>query len=191
TFTGWDTNFINITTNLIITAQYTQQQQTTQNSNNNNPQSTPFPKQTTPTTPTSPNTNLPGPSIPNNKGTNDTTNSASLTERIEEPLVTWVLLNLALSIAGILFAILTITAVMLQKKTETNKTQKNTTQPNNQNKTVWLTLTTALSIAIFLLTQNMHGNMTMTDNWTILNAIILTVQIITIALTFKSKKPQK
>jgi len=121
---------------------------------------------------------------------------------IEVP--TWALVNLGLSIIGIILAIIALVWILLQQKQkQTNqeqqnnsKTQKTTKQNNNQDKEkkqqrIGLFIAFAVAIAgfiVFLLTEDMSNKMTMIDKWTIVNVALFIVEIIAIALIIKQNK---
>ncbi|MCL2476176.1 InlB B-repeat-containing protein, partial [Candidatus Bathycorpusculum sp.] len=183
-FTGWDTSFINVTSNLVVTAQYTQITQT--NGSSSSSSSSRSSSSSSSSSRSSSNTDMPNDDVEYS----DTKNS-SLPVDIEEPLVMWAFVNLALSIAGIILLLIAVIGVLLKQKSENSKTKQNVAGHGNSHSTVWLVVMLALSVAgivVFLLTQNLQGSMVMTDNWTIVNAIIFVVEIIPIALIFKSKK---
>ena len=157
------------------------------------------------TTPPPPTTTTPPPTTPPPSSNNTA-----------EPVQMWALVNLVLSIAGLILAIAIGICVLLQHK----KKQKKTTQPNNnesqpnnnesqpnnnesqpnnkenqkqksQHRNLWLAVALALGIAgiiVFLLTEDMSRTMTLVDGWTIVNVIIFAVQIIAIAFVFKHQK---
>jgi uncharacterized repeat protein (TIGR02543 family) len=143
------------------------------------------------TTPPPPTTTTPPPTTPPPSSNNTA-----------EPVQMWALVNLVLSIAGLILAIAIGICVLLQHK----KKQKKTTQPNNnesqpnnkenqkqksQHRNLWLAVALAMGIAgiiVFLLTEDMSRTMTLVDGWTIVNVIIFAVQIIAIAFVFKHQK---
>ena len=183
-FVGWDVSFINVTSNLVVTAQYTQI--TTNNGSSSSSSSNSSSSSSSSSNSSSSNDNLPSDAVEYRD-----TETSIISDNVKEPLVTWAFVNLALSIAGILLVILVAIGVMLQQKSENNKTKQNVAGQGKQHNALWLVVMIALSgagIVLFLLTQNMQSNMVVTDNWTIVNAIIFTIELIPIALIFKSKK---
>jgi H+/gluconate symporter-like permease len=111
--------------------------------------------------------------------------------------------------------VITIRALLLKNKKDSNKeendkkyTQKNINTNNNntnkykedddtekftQRRTLWLIATIVLAIVgivVFYFTENMKLPMRMVDNWTIVNAIILIVELIAVFLVFKQTKTE-
>jgi uncharacterized repeat protein (TIGR02543 family) len=193
TFTGWSpSTFTNITSDLTVTARYTQNNGGGGNnggsggnggnnggSQTNKPTNTPLPSTTPP---------LPS-----------TTPDASKSK--EETIQTWALVNLILSIAGLILAIAIGIYTLLQHKKKQKQTQTNNTQTQtdntetqkqkSQHRNLWLAVTLAMGIAgisAFLLTEDLSRTMTLVDKWTIVNVIIFAAQIIAIVFTFKRKK---
>jgi len=128
----------------------------------------------------------------------------------QDPVPVWALLNLVLSVAGLILAILVLVCVLLQhrqKKKKGDSQQKNAKGQQNminqnnrygadngqqkQRRKMWLFVTFALAIAgivVFLLTENMRYKMALVDKWTIVNLIIFVVELIAIVLIFKRNK---
>jgi H+/gluconate symporter-like permease len=90
-----------------------------------------------------------------------------------------------------------------QKKQEQQNQQKNTKnqyttndktaaeKKQKQHRLFWLLLSVIMGvvgIVVFFLTEDMSRSMAMVDKWTIVNAIILAVEIIAIVFTFKHNK---
>jgi len=131
------------------------------------------------------------------------------------PVSAWALVNLILSIIGIISAVIVTIAVLLQRKQKqktlpeqeqkkdskgqyaAKQNQKDTKNTNNTEKTekkqskhrlFWLLISAILSIAgiiVFILTEDVTLPMVLVDKWTIVNAIILLAELIAIALTFR------
>jgi uncharacterized repeat protein (TIGR02543 family) len=132
---------------------------------------------------------------------------------ISEPqtVQTWALVNLILSVVGLILAIIVLICVLLKKKQKQKKEQDEQTAPKNQNsaehkedkptddektkkqkqhQTLWI-LSFILGIAgiiVFLLTENTSLPMALVDQWTIVNAIIFIVELIAIALLIFNRK---
>jgi uncharacterized membrane protein len=120
----------------------------------------------------------------------------------------WALVNLVLSITGVVIAIVvTVRALLLKKKDDTpkdktsaqknvntnaaNKHENDNTEKFTQHKTLGLITTIALAIIgviVFLITEDTNLPMHMVDKWNIINLIILIIELITITFTFKHKK---
>jgi uncharacterized repeat protein (TIGR02543 family) len=187
TFAGWNpANFTNITTtDLTVTAEYTQNNNKDNNnsdgSGNNNgnnsgsqinpPATTPPPSTTTtPSTATSPPSTTP----PLSSGDS------------EESLQSWALVNLVLSVAGLILTIGSGVWVLLQHKQNQKKAHTNDDdmeayiKQNGRQRNVWLEAAFALGIAgvvVFLFTEDLSRTMTLVDNWTMVNAFIFAVQL--------------
>jgi H+/gluconate symporter-like permease len=127
----------------------------------------------------------------------------------------WALVNLILSIVGVILAIILTLYVLLQrnqkqkkqqaqeqikanqKQNRANQNQKNTNNPEDQTeeqkkkkqrRLFWFLLSVIMGIAgiiVFILTEDMSRPMALVDNWTIVNVIIFIVELIAIVLTFK------
>ncbi|MCL2135657.1 MAG: InlB B-repeat-containing protein, partial [Candidatus Bathyarchaeota archaeon] len=112
-------------------------------------------------------------------------------------LQTWALVNLILSVAGIVFAVLILIVVLVMRKKKNEQNNKpaaknqSDTKYVSQYSAIWLCVTIVLGILgiiVFLLTEDMNLTMALVDNWSIVNAIIFIVEIIAIVLIFKRKK---
>ncbi len=206
TFTGWlPTPSTTVTTNITYTAQWKQEQTTT-------PPPTPTPSATPPTPSATPPTPTPSPSAaPSTPTPPVSTVTPTLTPTPttsppgtgDSPQILSVV-NLVLSIAGIVLAVVVAMYVVLFKKKEaktnsnynsSSQNRKNKNDKDNgkitQYRTTWLITAIVLAVAgivVFLLTEDMSRTMAITDKWTIINATIFIAEIITITLTFKHKK---
>jgi uncharacterized repeat protein (TIGR02543 family) len=131
---------------------------------------------------------------------------------IEEPVLTWALLNLILGVIGVILVVVLVVFVLMwrnkRQKTEQKRSvgsegnkgqqyavKQGTTSAENQKQKQHRTLLflTAVilgivGIVVFFLTEDMSRVMGWVDKWTIVNAIIFIVEIIAIVFTFKSKK---
>jgi heme/copper-type cytochrome/quinol oxidase subunit 2 len=165
------------------------------------PTSTPTPTPTTPLPTLSP---TPSPTISPPGGNVD-----------EKPV--WALVNLIVSVVGVVLAVVLALYVLLQrnqeqkkqqaqdqikhnqKQTRTNQNQKTTTnsedhteeqKKHKQRRLFWFLLSVILGvegIVVFLLTEDMSRPMALVDSWTIVNVIIFVVELIAIVFTFKHK----
>ncbi|MCL2134036.1 MAG: InlB B-repeat-containing protein [Candidatus Bathyarchaeota archaeon] len=203
TFSGWDTAFNNVVSDLIVTAQYTKNgdsgtESGGEDENNGGTTSQPPTTTTKPSTSQPPTTTTPPPST-------TPPNSPTPSDNDDESLPMWALLNLIISVIGIILVIIVFICVLLQHKQKQNKTQIEQKNPKNpyttetkqnqktqkQRVNIWLLTSFALSIAgiiLFFLTENTNLTMTLVDKWTIINAIIFIIELITITLAFKHKK---
>jgi len=114
-------------------------------------------------------------------------------------LYVWALLNLIMSLVGVALGIITgVRAILINKKeleeSETEEVLENEEyerQEYTKRRFRWLALTFIMAIAgviLFILTEDMRLPMVLVDKWTILNAIILAVEIV--AVVFSSKRKQ-
>jgi uncharacterized repeat protein (TIGR02543 family) len=196
TFTGWTpTPTPTVTEDATYVAQW--EQAKTDNNNNSGSGTSPTkpPTNKIPPTPTPPNYTSPNPTPP------DTTTPP--------PLQVWAIVNLMLSIVGLIFAIFVVLYVLLQKRQKRQKQQQKTAKSQNtatvhsrneqndeqqqrkQHRKLWLITAVIMGIAgviVFILTEDMNNPMVLIDRWTIVNAIIFIVEIMAIIFTFKRKK---
>jgi undecaprenyl pyrophosphate phosphatase UppP len=113
----------------------------------------------------------------------------------------WALVNLVLSVVGVILVVLLTVCVLLQKKKKKEKVVQEKivkgsyveecTEEQKKRLTLWLLVSVALGIAgviVFLLTEDLSRTMALVDRWTIVNAVILAVEIIAIALHKKTQK---
>ena len=200
TFTGWSpSTFNNIVSDLTVKAQYTLNDNSGNNSDsggNNGGGSSNKPQ--TPTSPPEPTTPPPTESPPNNGG--------------DEELAVWALMNLILSVMGLIIAIIVVVLALLlnnraddkESKQKNTKNQQYKTKQNQQNdddnddekkytqrRNIWLLTTLVLSIVgivVFFLTEDWHLTRVIVDKWTIVNAIIFVVELICMLFVFKRQK---
>ena len=120
----------------------------------------------------------------------------------------WALVNLILSVVGLALTVLLTVWVLLQRKQKQKKQpqakqtsakqdkysdkqrEEKETEKQKRYRTIWFALGVILGIlgiVVFLLTEDLSRPMALVDNWTIVNAIILAIQILAIVLTFKHK----
>jgi hypothetical protein len=204
TFAGWTPTVTNtVTDNVVYTAQWTLNDNTNSGGGGGGtqtkpPTTTPKPPTTIPNPPpTTPPPPPPTPSTPDSNNNDDG----------DEVLPVWALVNLVLSIAGLILAIIATSYILLQhyKQKKQPTGQKNiknkyvtdqgddkeaVIQKQKQHRNLWLITTLALGIVgiiVFLLTEDMSRKMVLVDLWTIVNAIIFIAEIIAIALIFKHK----
>jgi uncharacterized repeat protein (TIGR02543 family) len=130
----------------------------------------------------------------------------------DEPVLVWALVNLVLSVVGIILAVIVLLCVLLRERQKQKKQQENQQKVKRQNMAeqrdkqqenkadekkqqkqcrVWLfaalTLAT-VGIIVFLLTEDMNRKMAMVDRWTIVNAVIFIAEIIALFFVFKRNK---
>jgi uncharacterized membrane protein len=125
----------------------------------------------------------------------------------------WAVVNLVLSIVGVVLAVLVfVRALLLKKKTDEDEEHKNydaktaavasgdvqgkkrdddDSEKFTQRRIVWLVATLVLaivSVVVFLLTEDMSNPKTLVDKWTIINAVLLIAEILSILFVFHNKK---
>jgi hypothetical protein len=138
-------------------------------------------------------------------------------EDVDEKPV-WAFVNLILSVVGVILVVLLTIGVLLQRNQKQNEQQirqqkkgtpgqcgvnQNQKDINDaadhvveekkqkQRRFFWFLLSVVLGVVgvvVFLLTEDMSRMMVWVDSWTIVNAIILVVEIIAVTFTLKSKK---
>jgi hypothetical protein len=188
TFTGWNPAYNNIVSDLTVTAQYT-----------------PTGSDGSSITPSKPSPS-PSPSVKPPAAVNPPVEVPLLPVEPAPPgngeelsLAVWALVNLILSVVGVILAVLLTVCVLLQKKKKKTVQEKNVkglyveecTEEQKKRLTLWLLVSIVLGIAgviVFLLTEDMSRTMALVDKWTIVNAVILAVEIIAIALHAKTQK---
>ena len=102
----------------------------------------------------------------------------------------WALLNLILCLLGILLATLSLIKALRWKK----DVEKEGYLEVRTVRYLWLIITTILAVVgviFFLLTEDMRLPMVIVDIWTIINAIIFAMGIISLWLTFKKEKAKE
>ena len=100
----------------------------------------------------------------------------------DDPMETWALLNLILSVLGALLALAGLVWALIRK----NKEKK--IRP------LWLLMAAILGIAgvvVFIVTQDVSLNMAWVDVWTIVNALILVLGLISLILAFKREGDER
>ncbi|MCL2477162.1 InlB B-repeat-containing protein [Candidatus Bathycorpusculum sp.] len=165
--------------------------------------------------------NKPTPTVPPQAPQTEPTTTPTATpppaSGTEESEQVWALVNLILSVAGLILIIIIVIAALLQQKQKQKKNtaeqeqaqkakQKNTqnyksTEQGNETKEkeqkkrrdLWLLASIILGIAgivVFVLTENWSLPMAWADRWTVVNAIIFVAQIIAILFVFKHVKKE-
>ena len=96
---------------------------------------------------------------------------------------TWALINLILGAAGVVFAVVAaIRAIVLKKQEKDDagaKRRHGTEKMRKYCRFEWFAATLVLGIvgiAMFLLAEDIRGQMVLVDNWTIVNLIIFVVE---------------
>ena len=118
----------------------------------------------------------------------------------EEPVVlVWALLNLVISLVGVILAIMLTVFMLLwhnkkQKQNQNNDDGDEEKRKQKQQRTLFFLTAIILGIVgivVFLLTEDMNNTRVWVDKWTMLNVAIFIIEIVAIALTFKTKKEDK
>jgi uncharacterized repeat protein (TIGR02543 family) len=192
TFTGWiPTPTTTVTNNVTYVAQWTQ---------TTTPTATPTP--TVPASPTPSTSANPTPSAPVTPTPSTTTTptptpvtSATPPPTLPESTSKWAIVNLLLSIVGVVLAVLVTVFMLIKRKQQyEQKTGQGTVEKRqfNRHSLLWLVVAVVLSVlgvVVFLVTEDLSLPFGwVTDKWTILNAAILIVEVITIYLCLKTAK---
>ena len=108
----------------------------------------------------------------------------------------WALLNLIMSLIGVVLGIITGVRVLRINKNEQYESEDEELyeneeyerRENKKRRLMWLIVTFLMAFAgiiLFILTENMRHPMVMVDRWTIINFIILAIEILAVVLCFK------
>ena len=111
----------------------------------------------------------------------------------------WALLNLILSIIGIILGIVTgVRAILLHKREQDEakngeifEEEEDRRRVYYKRRFIWLIITFVMAIVgivVFILTEDIRLPMVFVDKWTIVNAIILAVEIVAVVFCFKRRK---
>jgi uncharacterized repeat protein (TIGR02543 family) len=102
----------------------------------------------------------------------------------------WALVNLILSIVGVVLTVLVTVSALLFKKKK-NGGEDYGDEKFTQRRNLWLLVTLVLAIVgvvVFLVTEDVGTAMGWVDEWTIVNAIVLIVEIVAMMMVFYNKK---
>jgi uncharacterized membrane protein YhaH (DUF805 family) len=153
------------------------------------PSPTPTPSSTATPTPTPSSTATPTPTLVPSPSLSPTGTPGT---RIPPSVDRWAVVNLVLSILGaVLVVVVFVRAMLLKKKDDKNRAGDAADEKFVQRRTVWLITVLVLAIVgvvVFLLTEDIRLSMGWVDKWTIVNAIILIVEIIATMFVFHNKK---
>jgi len=106
----------------------------------------------------------------------------------------WALVNLVLSVVGLILAIVVVVCVLLQHKKKQKKSQASEEPKKQKNNhfNYWLVAALVMGVAgivVFLFTEDMTCPMGLVNNWTILQVILLlAVLIMAVRFVFTHKK---
>ncbi|MCL1830983.1 MAG: InlB B-repeat-containing protein, partial [Oscillospiraceae bacterium] len=206
-FTGWDREFDNITSDLTVTAQYKSIPQEVVGG-------TGEPTDETPEPPT--NEDPDG----NDESNHTTSEPEEYTQQevldiiksegiptltignLEIPLAAgsamskfvWALLNLILTLAGLIYAAVIIVRGAIEKRQDEYYDDEYQTEEDNQKprrRLIPLFISVIMGIfgmILFLLTEDLTRLMVLVDRWTIVNALILVIEIVASSLAFRKQK---
>jgi len=118
---------------------------------------------------------------------------------VDEGLV-WALVNLIVSVAGVILAVILMLYVLLQRKQKEKNAQTDNyddddgefEEQKRQYRNLWLVVVFAMGIAgivVFLFTEDLTRPMGFVDSWTVVNVLIFAVQILALVFAFKRKEP--
>jgi heme/copper-type cytochrome/quinol oxidase subunit 2 len=110
----------------------------------------------------------------------------------------WALLNLIMCIAGAVLAVLMlIRAAMLRRRKDDRDDggdwyhDDDEEEKRRKARPIWLALTVLFAVVgvlFFALTEDMTLLMVLVDQWTIVNAIILLIEIISVRMIFRTRR---
>ncbi|MCL2632118.1 MAG: InlB B-repeat-containing protein, partial [Coriobacteriia bacterium] len=200
-FTGWDTDFTNVQSDLTVTAQYATETFTVtfvdSEGNVISEQSVPRGGDAVePMPPALEGFDFTG------WDTDFTNVQSDLTVRplyvineVETPLIgaydSWALVNFILMLIGALMAVVVVIRTLFYKRKDEDEETSQTEQTERQ--PLWIGLTIFLAIAgivFFFLTENMRNPMILVDRWTIYSAIIFVIELVTTLFAFKRETSQ-
>jgi len=110
----------------------------------------------------------------------------------------WALLNLIMCIVGIVLGIVTGSHTLAVSKYERDESkngdvledEEDDRKDYNKRRMIWFIITFTMAIAgivVFMLTEDMRLPMVLVDRWTIVNALILAVEILAVIFCLKRK----
>ncbi|MCL2808152.1 MAG: InlB B-repeat-containing protein, partial [Coriobacteriia bacterium] len=105
-------------------------------------------------------------------------------------VATWALMNLLLACAGILMALMLLIALASRRKTSNESSDKKKSKGGMGFLAVNI-LVAVVAVVLFFVTQNLFTTMIITDNWTVVHAILFVVQIAIVVLAMRSGKEEK
>jgi uncharacterized repeat protein (TIGR02543 family) len=110
----------------------------------------------------------------------------------------WALVNLLLCIAGAIFAVFTLFRAIHRRRNEQEQEEfvyrDEDDGQEGKRRPGWLALAIVLGVVgvlVFIITQDMSNLMALTDSWTLLNALILIVEILAVRLAFRRKEDKE
>jgi len=111
----------------------------------------------------------------------------------------WALLNLVMIIIGIILGLVTGFRAMLLHRRERDEAKRGEIFKDEEDRRgvyykrrfIWLIITFAMAVVgfvVFILTQNIHLPLVLVDRWTIVNAVILAMEIVAVMLCIRRRK---
>ena len=99
----------------------------------------------------------------------------------------WALVNLILSVTGLILAIVVVIFVLLMQRKQNQQGVQSQKKLGLKSRGMWLMTAFVMGVVgvvVFLFTENMCNVRVWFDNWTIVNAILFVVEIVAIVLLF-------
>jgi len=104
---------------------------------------------------------------------------------------TWALLNLVLTIVGVVLALFIALRALVFKKQDNSMDENSEYYEYNKRRFSWLfagTIVAIIGIILFIITQNMSNPMVLIDFWTIAHAIFVAVGIVSLVYVVRRHK---
>ena len=201
-FTGWDTTFTNVQSDLTITAEYEAEEV-------DEPVNPP-----TPPTPTTPPTSTPpvtiiAPPLPTVTVAPAPTGTATIIPDPETPLAggetepvqiddpqvpmanagsgSWALVNLISTVLTVLFGIVILLGKLKKQEEAENEEEVNELKRRKWTKVIGVILA-IVSVIVFFVTEDMSMPMVMTDKWTLLMVVMAVINLVVLAVGRKFKQ---
>jgi len=108
----------------------------------------------------------------------------------------WALVNLILTIAGALLAIITVIRIFIRNRKDKDcfeDESEHEKERRAKNRLIWTIITliaAILGIIVFILTEDMRLPMVLVDKWTIVNAIIFIAGVVGYTFAIKRDKDE-
>ena len=201
-FTGWDSEFTNVQSDLTITAEYEAEEV-------DEPVNPP-----TPPTPTTPPTSTPpvtiiAPPLPTVTVAPAPTGTATIIPDPETPLAggetepvqiddpqvpmanagsgSWALVNLISTVLTVLFGIVILLGKLKKQEEAENEEEVNELKRRKWTKVIGVILA-IVSVIVFFVTEDMSMPMVMTDKWTLLMVVMAVINLVVLAVGRKFKQ---
>ena len=191
-FTGWDRSFDYVTSDITVTAQYRviPGEPDPKEAEHKEPeQKDPDPKEPKPIDDMSPiAVDEDIPSLTIGSLTIPLIAGTAMREYV------WALLNLILAIAGVMLLIVSIIRALAKKTQDDEQNDEYESDENQEQRKprpIWIILSILLGvigIIVFFITEDMTKMMVLLDRWTVVNAVVLLLEIICFILSYKKKR---